>query len=115
MQKVIADVRNGKTFSLFPRPHTHDEENTIHVFGTCVACGEALEASVVVGSFMLACRHQYHPLCFTYLLHSNAFCAKPGCDFEIPVEAKAWISGQSTLKSMFVSFCMNYFMCCLCI
>lgn len=104
VSKAIADVKRGKRFTLFPRPQIVDAENTIHVFGVCVACGEALEASYVVGSFMLSCRHQYHPLCFSVLLQSSTSCVKPGCNTAIPVEAKAWISGHSTLKSTWAVF-----------
>ena len=53
VSKLFLDVKRGMTYKLTPRPHVVDPENTIHVFGTCVACGEALEASYVVGTFML--------------------------------------------------------------
>ncbi|MCO5568790.1 hypothetical protein L7F22_022490 [Adiantum nelumboides] len=68
VRKLFGEVKRGMRYTMTPRPHVVDLENTIHVFGTCVACGEALEASYVVGTFMLSCKHQCHPLCFAAVL-----------------------------------------------
>lgn len=96
---MIVDVKNGTRFTLFPRPHVVNLAETIYVFGACVACGEPLESAHVVGLFMLSCRHQYHPLCFSAVLQSRKFCAKPGCDMVIPEEARSWINGIYVVKS----------------
>ena len=57
VKMMIAEINEGRRFTLFPRPHIKDADNTIYVLGSCVACGECLESAHVVGSFMLACRH----------------------------------------------------------
>lgn len=97
------DVKNGTRFMLFPRPQIVNSAETIHVFGACVACGELLESTHVVGTFMLSCRHQYHPLCFSVVLHSRKSCAKLGCDMVIPEEARSWINGIYVVKSKYAS------------
>ena len=74
---MIEEVKNGKRFVLFPRPQIVDSDKMIHVFGSCIACGELLESAHVVETFMLECRHQYHPLCFSALLQNQKFCVKP--------------------------------------
>ena len=99
---MIADARRGKRFMLYPRPQVVDSGEMIHVFGMCVACGELLESAGVVGTFMLECRHQYHPLCFSALLLSRDHCAKPGCNMVIPEVAKSWVGGHRVVKSKYV-------------
>ncbi|MCO5588896.1 hypothetical protein L7F22_042857 [Adiantum nelumboides] len=44
----IAKINEGRRFTLFPRPHIKDEENTIYALGYCVACGECLGSAHVV-------------------------------------------------------------------
>ena len=107
LQQMIADVKLGKMFMLYPRPQVVDLMGTIHVFGVCAACGEPLESAAVVGIFMLECRHQYHPLCFIALLQSRDHCVKLGCTMVIPKEAKSWITGLHAVKSK-CFFCKPY-------
>ena len=112
VNQVITEVKKGKRFILFPRPHIVDNDKTIHVFGTCAACGEPLEAAYVVGSFILECQHLYHPLCFSSLLHTSGACVKEGCGMEIPPEAKAWINGgRYSVKSKFALFSIMLMFC----
>ncbi|MCO5609868.1 hypothetical protein L7F22_064101 [Adiantum nelumboides] len=87
---MIAKINEGRRFTLFPRPHIKDEDNTIYALGSCVACGECLGFTHVVGSFMLACKHQYHPLCLAATLMKKDICAKVGCNERISKVAKAW-------------------------
>lgn len=109
VSKLYPDVKRGMTYTLTPRPHVVDPENTIHVFGTCVACGEALEASYVVGTFMLPCRHQYHPLCFAAVLRMKYMCVNTCWNTAIPSEAKDWVSRRSLLKSKW-GVCVGHYM-----
>lgn len=102
VKQMIAVAKKGEMFTLFPRPHIVDPPNTIHVFGSCVACGESLESAFFVGTFMLACRHQYHPLCFSFTLQSRGVCAKPGCETVIPQAAKSWMSRHLAKKCMYL-------------
>ena len=102
---MIADVRRGKRFMLYPRPQVIDSDDMIHVFGQCAACGEPLESAGVVGTFMLQCQHQYHPLCFSALLLSRDHCAKHGCDMVISAVAKSWVGGDYVVKSKYQIFC----------
>lgn len=84
---MLRELKKGKRFTLFPRPPHENIDKTILVFGTCAACGESLEAAYVVGSFMLEHRHQYHPLCFSALLHTSSILLKEGCGMVIPAVA----------------------------
>ena len=72
------------------------------MFGMCVACGDLLESAGVVGTLMLECRHQYHPICFSALLLSRDHCDKPGCNMVIPKVAKSWVGGHRVVKSKLV-------------
>ena len=105
VRKMITNVRCGKRFMLYPRPHVIDSREMIHVFGICVACSELLESARVVGTFMLQCRHQYHPLCFSALLLSRDHGAKHGCNMVIPEVEKSWVGGDRVVKSKYQIFC----------
>ncbi|MCO5614649.1 hypothetical protein L7F22_068933 [Adiantum nelumboides] len=80
MDGKIIEVKKRKRFTLFPKPPHANNDSTIHVFGMCVVCRESLKATYVVGSFMLECRHQYYPLCFSAILHTRGVCVKEGCN-----------------------------------
>lgn len=100
LKQMIGTVKKGACFALFPRPHIVDPSNVIHLFGSCAACGEALDSAFFVGTFMLACRHQYHPLCFSATILSRKVCAQPGCGMMLPEAAKCWTSRQHPSKGM---------------
>ena len=55
VEQMIEEVKNGKRFVLFPRPQIVDSDKMVHVLESCVACGELLESTHVVGLFMLEC------------------------------------------------------------
>ncbi|MCO5607986.1 hypothetical protein L7F22_062188 [Adiantum nelumboides] len=38
VRMMIAKINKGRRFTLFPRPHIKDEDNTIYALGSCVAC-----------------------------------------------------------------------------
>ncbi|MCO5612628.1 hypothetical protein L7F22_066897 [Adiantum nelumboides] len=106
VSKLCADVKQGMTTTLIPRAHIVDPEDTIIVFGNCVACGKPLEALYMVGTFMLPRKHQYQPLCFAVMLGIEDMCVKGSCNTAIHSKAKAWVSERTLLKSR-GSFCAD--------
>ena len=99
VKMMIAEINEGRRFTLFPRPHIKDEDNTIYALGSCVACGESLGSVHVVGSFMLVCRHQYHPLYFAATLMKKDICVKVGCNECISKVVKTWAHKGHVQKS----------------
>ena len=95
---MLRGLKKGKRFILFPKPPHLNIDKTILVFGMCFACRESLEVGYVVGSFMLECRHQCHPLFFSALLHTSSPCVKEGCGMVILAMARAWIGEHYAVK-----------------
>lgn len=70
-------------FSLSP-PMLHVAQGPIYINEPCIAYRMGLQDEMVVGVFMLPCKHPYNIFYFENLCMLNDFYLAMGCNVEIP-------------------------------
>lgn len=96
IKNMVLQLKQGDKLFLVPTTYEapKSEERTIEVAGQCAGCGEPLATASVVGFYMLACKHKYHPLCFASLIASSMFCIASGCKEIIPDHTRSLLLGE---------------------
>lgn len=103
---LVEELTRGVVHTITPTPHTPSpSHNVVYMTGECAGCGLPLQAAEVVGVYLLACSHRYHPYCFASMCAKRSTCVQTGCQQVVPDLAKSWVGMRhAEIKCKFFSF-----------